>query len=157
MPLLWFQADARYLRASSRFDRVSLQKWGLSVRTLNALLGSNFKMTLGDVLRTHEQLPTIKGLGQEGIHELSLKMAHLLAEEQQNETDLSLHQPLPEYSENLINWPPKELPTSVRPVPFVNSDVKIPKSAEIKFPRTTDSQHQYWKHRPASHLVCDER
>ena len=40
---------------------------------------------------------------------------------------------------------------------IVNSDVKFPKSAEIKFPRTTDSQNQYWKHRPASHLVRAEK
>lgn len=60
-----------------RFDHLPLQNWGLSSRTLNALLRHNFKMTIGDVIRADETFTTIRGLGTAGFEELDAKASQL--------------------------------------------------------------------------------
>lgn len=60
-----------------RFDHLPLQDWGLSSRTLNALLRHNFKMTIGDVIRADETFMAIRGLGTAGFEELDAKVSQL--------------------------------------------------------------------------------
>lgn len=79
MTSLWFGADLSRLNAIAlEFDQTPLQDWGLSSRTLNALLRYDLKMTAGDVIRADESFASIRGLGTAGIEELRTKVSQLL-------------------------------------------------------------------------------
>src|SRR5256885_15353980 len=85
MSSLWFRTDlANQQEIAAKFDRLSLQGWGLSNRTLNALLSYNFKMTIGEVIRIGENLVAITGLGEAGIKEISTKVSQLFTETLKN-------------------------------------------------------------------------
>lgn len=76
MASLWLETDLATLHEIAlQFDSMSLQSWGLSSRTMNALLSHNFKMTVGDVIRAGKNLASIKGLGEAGINELNMKLS----------------------------------------------------------------------------------
>lgn len=76
---LWLGIDlASQNEMALKFDHMALKSWGLSNRTMNALLGYDFKMTVGDVIRASDNLITIRGLGEAGIDELNTKLSQLL-------------------------------------------------------------------------------
>ena len=116
MTSLWPGTDAASQQEiTSAFDRMSLQSWGLSSRTLNALLSYNFKMTVGDVIRADKSLATIRGLGKAGIEELNTKIAQVLAIPQSSEAQFPIDQTtvLPD-TETPLEPQPKLLPPSVQ-------------------------------------------
>jgi len=114
---LWFGIDlANQHEIAVKFDRLSLQSWGLTNRTLNALLSHNFKMTVGDVIRAGENLVDVRGLGEAGLQELDTRVSQLLADTHKNlDALLSVDQPIimptPETSVDPL---PKLLPRSVQ-------------------------------------------
>ncbi|HEU5230452.1 MAG TPA: DNA-directed RNA polymerase subunit alpha C-terminal domain-containing protein [Ktedonobacteraceae bacterium] len=80
MTSLWLETNPATLsEIALKFDSISLKSWGLSVRTLNALLSHNFKWTVGDVIRASESLASIKDLGKMGVKEIYAKLVPLLA------------------------------------------------------------------------------
>ncbi len=103
-----------------QFDHISLQSWGLSNRTLNALLSYNFKMTIGDVIRAGKELSIIRGLGGAGIEELNTKLAELLAPPPTNTKLLSsVDQKIALLNSKIsIESQPKLLPSSVQDLPL---------------------------------------
>ena len=121
MTTLWSSMDlANQHEIALKFDHMSLQSWGLSSRTLNALLGYDFKMTVGDVIRAGKYLTNIKGLGEAGINELNTKLSQLLAKFHSNtESQLSTDQRgiLPEVKGS-IDQQPKLLPRFVQRLPL---------------------------------------
>jgi DNA-directed RNA polymerase delta subunit len=116
---LWFGMNvaSRY-KIACEFDRMSIQNWGVSNHTLNALLSYDFKMTVGDVIRAGEGL-TITGLSKTGIEELNRKVSQLLAETHDLNIQLSLDQPtIATISDAPGDLPIKALPQSLQSVPL---------------------------------------
>lgn len=116
----WFGANVTSQQEFTlKFDQMSLQSWGLSNRTLNALLSYNFKLTVGDIIRAGENLTTIRGLGNAGIEELIKKLSQLRAETRDFKSPLSTDGStgLSNPGES-VNHLPKMLPQSVQSLPI---------------------------------------
>lgn len=122
MTSLWFGTDATATSQQEfalKFDRMSLQSWGLSNRTLNALLSYNFKMTVGDAIRSGANLITIRGLGEAGIEELTKKVSQLLAETRNMKSPLSTDRStMSSNPEESVNPLPNLLPQSAQSLPL---------------------------------------
>jgi DNA-directed RNA polymerase alpha subunit len=87
MATLWFETDiSKRHSIALKFDNIRLQDWGLSTRTLNALLRHNSRMSIADVIRADESITEIQNLGQMCIKELDAKVSEIFAE-----TDENLH------------------------------------------------------------------
>ncbi len=134
MESFWFETDvdSRH-KVALKFDHISLQSWGLSNRTLNALLSYDFKMTVGDVIRAGETL-RVKGLGDAGLEELKTKASQLLMEAHNIKAQLSTDQSnVRSNSETPEDPLLKILPQSAQSVPLdhLHLDVKT-NSALVK-------------------------
>ncbi|MDQ2885660.1 MAG: hypothetical protein M3Y39_06195 [Chloroflexota bacterium] len=132
MASLWPEVDTLMLYTIAlKFEHLSLQSWGISSRTLNALLRYNFKMTVGDVIRAEDDFVTIRGLGTAGIEELKTKILQLLAIEcDADTTNLPVNQ-LPALNDlKFSEWPVKASPkvlfetTQVLPLSYLHLDNK---------------------------------
>ncbi len=85
MSLLWFGADlSKAHTLALKFEHVSLQSWGLSSRTLNALLRYNLKMTVADVILADENFADIQGLGTLGLQELETNISQLVVMDEES-------------------------------------------------------------------------
>lgn len=81
MPAYWYRTDPALRREiARRVDNLSLEEWGLSPRTLNALLLHDPDMTAGDIVRADSRLARIPGIGGRAIDELDAKVSQLLAD-----------------------------------------------------------------------------
>jgi len=98
MTSLWLEIDHSHRHSTAlRFARASLQSWQLSSRTLNALLYQNHKFTIGDVIRTLEDIRHVRGIGVSGQSELNTKIMKLLDETEESSTTSILIDPLPTF------------------------------------------------------------